>query len=195
MNGDGWLTACPHWSAEPSLVSHWLKILGDKAGIKVGLAWQGNPDYAGDRFRSLDLSFFERIAKSENIRLISLQVGQGTKQIANCQFGDKIEDYCHDMDTGKDGFIDTAAVIENLDVVLSCDSSIAHLSGALGKETWILLNRDAEWRWFVDREESPWYPSVRLFRQGELGNWEQVIEQVSKALQISNLSKTKTFEK
>ena len=179
------IPASPNYlSAEPSLVSHWRKILGDKTGIKVGFAWQGNPDYAGDRFRSLDLSLFEGIAKSENTRLISLQVGQGTKQIASCSFRDRIEDYCDYMDTGRDGFIDTAAAIANLDVVLSCDSSIAHLSGALGKETWILLNRDAEWRWFVDRDESPWYPSVRLFRQAQLGYWEQVIEQVSKALEM-----------
>jgi len=179
------IPASPNYlSAEPSLVGHWRKILGDKAGIKVGFAWQGNPDYAGDRFRSLDLSLFEGIAKSKNTRLISLQVVEKTKQIESCPFRDRIEDYCDQMDAGKDGFIDTAAVIANLDVVLSCDSSIAHLSGALGKETWILLNRDAEWRWFVDREESPWYPSVRLFRQSQLGNWEQVIEQVSKALEM-----------
>ena len=169
-------------SAEPSLVSHWQKILGDKSGIKVGIAWQGNPDYAGDRFRSLNLALFEGIAKSDNVRLISLQVGQGAKQISSCSFRDRIEDYCDQMDTGKDGFVDTAAVIANLDVVLSCDSSIAHLSGALGKNTWILLNRDAEWRWFVDRDDSPWYPSVRLFRQAQLGNWEQVVERVSEAL-------------
>ncbi len=170
-------------SAEPSLVSHWQKILDGKSGIKVGIAWQGNPDYAGDRFRSLDLGLFERIAKSEYVRLISLQVGQGTTLMSNCPFRDRIEDYTDQMDAGKDGFVDTAAVIANLDVVISCDSSIAHLSGALGKDTWLLLNRDSEWRWFVDRDDSPWYPSVRLFRQSQLGNWIDVIERVAKALE------------
>ncbi len=171
-------------TAERSLVSHWRKILDGKKGIQVGIAWQGNPDYAGDRFRSFDLALFEEIAKSENTRLISLQFGEGTKQISNCPFRDRIEDYCEHMDTGKDGFVDTAAVIANLDVVISCDSSIAHLSGALGKDTWLLLNRDAEWRWFVDRDDSPWYPSIRLFRQTQLGKWKDVIERVAKALEL-----------
>ncbi len=171
-------------SAEPSLVSHWQKILDGKSGIKVGIAWQGNPDYAGDRFRSIDLGLFEGIAKYEQVRLISLQVGQGTKLMSNCPFRDRIEDYTDQMDAGKDGFVDTAAVIANLDVVISCDSSIAHLSGALGKDTWLLLNRDAEWRWFVDRDDSPWYPSVRLFRQTQLGNWKDVIERVTNALEL-----------
>jgi len=169
-------------AAEPALVQHWSDKLNRRPGLKIGIAWQGNPGYLGDRFRSLDLSNFENLANMPEIRLINLQVGQAAKHLSLCKFGSRIEDYSDQVDMGDDAFIDTAAIISNLDIVISCDSSVAHLAGALGKPTWILLNQDAEWRWFIDRADSPWYPSVKLFRQNKLSDWKPVLTQVQEEL-------------
>ncbi|MEQ1826840.1 MAG: tetratricopeptide repeat protein [Pirellula sp.] len=168
--------------AEPALVQKWQNRLDGRDGLRVGIAWQGSPAFKGDRFRSFPLSQFRTLMDVERVRVISLQVGHGKDQLATCDFADRIEDYSSELDIGNDAFVDTAALIKNLDLVISCDSAVGHLSGALGVPTWLLLNHDAEWRWFIDRDDSPWYPSVRLFRQTRLMDWGTVFAKVRDAL-------------
>jgi ADP-heptose:LPS heptosyltransferase len=95
----------------------------------------------------------------------------------------KVEDLGADFDVGANAFLDSAAVMESLDLIITCDTSIAHLAGALGRPTWIALKHAPDWRWMLDREDSPWYPSVRLFRQKSRGQWEDVFDRMLRELQ------------
>jgi ADP-heptose:LPS heptosyltransferase len=94
-----------------------------------------------------------------------------------------VEDLGTQLDPGADQFIDTAGVLENLDLLITADTSVAHLAGALGRPVWVLLPYAADWRWMLEREDSPWYPTMRLFRQRAFGNWEEVFQRVREALQ------------
>src|SRR5262249_43174042 len=120
----------------------------------------------------------EPLARLDRVRLVSLQKGPGSEQIqANfpfVDFGDRLD--------AAGAFRDTAAIITNLDLVIATDSAVAHLAGALGVPTWILLNVAPDWRWFLARTDCPWYPTVRLFRQARFGDWEEVMERVAIAL-------------
>ena len=107
-------------------------------------------------------------------RLISLQIGYGVEQLADLPAGMRVETLGDDFDAGPDGFVDTAAAMTALDLVVTCDTSVAHLAGALARPTWVALKQDAEWRWLRDRDDSPWYPTMRLFRQTRRGDWSDV---------------------
>ncbi len=152
----------------------WKKRLLSIAKTKIGLAWTGNKK--PDARRSIPLSALQPVIKSEGAHLISLQKGEGAEQAR--EWRGQIEDWmdeCHD-------FMDTAALIHQLDLVISVDTAIAHLAGALGKPVWLLNRYGSEWRWGLESERSPWYPSMRIFRQREPNNWDQVIAQVANEL-------------
>jgi tetratricopeptide (TPR) repeat protein len=157
----------PYLEAEPELVAQWRSRIGQD-GFRIGIAWQCNPQ--GDTGRAVPLIRFSPLARLPNVRLIALQKKDGLDQLAAVgpEFGVEVLDV---LDEGVDAFVDTAAVIESLDLVIACDTSVAHLAGALGKETWLALKHLPEWRWMVDRDDSPWYPSMRLFRQTTDGDW------------------------
>ena len=106
---------------------------------------------------------------------------KGKKQIKKINFDLTV--FSNDFDSGEDAFVDTAAVITNCDLVITCDTSIAHLSGALGCNTWVVLKKIPAWRWMLDRSDSPWYPSMRLYRQKEYNNWEDIFQTIKKDLQ------------
>ena len=112
--------------------------------------------------------------------MISLHKGEGEKQIENINFDLTV--LGNDFDNGEDAFIDTAAVMANCDLIITCDTAIAHLAGALGYRTWVLLKKTPDWRWLLDRNDSPWYPNMRLYRQKERDNWETVFETIKKDL-------------
>ena len=172
----------PYLHAEAALVEHWRKELDPIQGFKIGIAWQGNSIYQYDGQRSFPLKCFEPLAKIPGVRLISLQKGDGIEQIAANSDRFAVEDYGSRIDAGEDAFVDTAAVIMALDLVIGCDSAIVHLAGALGAPVWLPLAKVADWRWLLNRQDSPWYPTMRLFRQTEMGDWAAVFDRIAVAL-------------
>jgi tetratricopeptide (TPR) repeat protein len=169
----------PYLVAEPALVARWHSRLGDH-GFKVGIAWQGNPERYEDHGRSVHLTRFKPLTGIPGIRLISLQCNSGTEQLG--EELPKVESYHGDLDTGPDAFVDTAAVISNLDLVISTDTSIAHLAGALGCPVWTPLRKVPDWRWTLDAPNTPWYPTMQLFRQGRRNEWEPVFLEIAQQL-------------
>ncbi len=162
----------PYLSPEPERIAHWATRLGGE-GFKVGICWQGNATRSMDAGRSIPLSEFAPLVALPHLRLISLQKNFGVEQLAGLPAG-RVETLGEDFDNGPDAFIDSAAVIANLDLVISSDTSIAHLAGALARPAWVALRAVPEWRWLLKREDSPWYPSLRLFRQPVAGDWTSV---------------------
>ena len=138
----------------------------------MGVAWRGNRYPDGDGFRSFRLDALRPLAALPGVRLIGLQLKEGKEELDKLPTDMHVEVPGPDFDAGPDGFLDTAAVLALMDLVISCDTSIAHLAGALGRPLWIALNRTPEWRWQRQRTDTIWYPTARLFRQetnGRLG--------------------------
>jgi tetratricopeptide (TPR) repeat protein len=170
----------PYIASDTALIRKWKDKIGcDGSKMKVGVVWAGNPGFKQNRYRNIPLERFSTLAQIPGVTLYSIQKGEEAKETRNPPGNMNIIDYTEDI---RD-FSDTASLIENLDLVISIDSAVAHLAGALGKLTWTLLPFSPEWRWLLNREDSPWYPTMRLFRQPALGNWGPVIEYVKKALQ------------
>lgn len=170
----------PYLFPDPELVSRWKRELAAYDGLKVGIAWQGNPKYGGDRRRSFPLSQLERVARVEGVHLFSLQKGFGAEQVEGLRGRFRV----HELTSRAEGLHETAAVVANLDLVISPNTAIAHLAGALGRPTWVALPNLLEWRWLVNREESPWYPTARLFRQQSSDDWNEVFERMAQALHV-----------
>ncbi len=170
----------PYVFADPALEKSWRDELTTETGFRVGLAWQGNPQHPDDRHRSMPLEKFAPLARVPGVCLYSLQKGPGEDQTANAPFD--IVDLAPRLDNSTGAFMDTAAVIKNLDLVITSDSAIAHLAGALGAPVWVALQYAPDFRWLLDRQDSPWYPTMRLFRQSRRGQWEDVFERIGEAL-------------
>jgi Tfp pilus assembly protein PilF len=167
----------PYLRPDPALTALWAPRL-DVPGLKVGLVWAGNPRQPSDRKRSTRLAVLAALGAIEGASFFSLQVGPGRRDLDDgpppfplVDLGSEIGD-----------FADTAAIIEQLDLVITTCTSVAHLAGALGRPVWTMLCRDADWRWLVDRTDSPWYPTMRLFRQRRAGDWAGVVDDVGGAL-------------
>jgi tetratricopeptide (TPR) repeat protein len=173
----------PYLHPNPEAVENWGRRLGPKDGrLRVGLCWSGEPRKhmphatAVNERRSIRLSQLAPLGEIPNIRWLSLQKGAGASQISESPF--PLEDF---MEEARD-FADTAAFIANLDLVISVDTAVAHLAGALGHKTWLLACSDACWRWLMKRSDSPWYPSMRLFRQSRWNDWSGVVAELERAL-------------
>ncbi|MBI2978331.1 MAG: glycosyltransferase family protein [Rhodospirillales bacterium] len=165
--------------AAPSGVAAPLATTAAPAGtLKVGLAWAGNPEHKNDRNRSIGLARLAPLLDTPGCTFYSLQVGAGRDAIGRLCLGDRITD----LGQGFGDFADTAATIAALDLVIAVDTSVAHLAGALAKPVWTLLPRVPDWRWLMDRDDSPWYPTMRLFRQRTAGDWSAVVAAVAAAL-------------
>ncbi len=147
----------------------------------IGIAWQGRPENAGDHWRSFPLAQFAPLAELPGVRLISLQVEHGTEQIS--ALGDRFPVIELPGLRGGD-FSDTAAIIRLLDLVISPCTAVAHLAGGLGARVWVPLSYVGDWRWLARREDSPWYPSLRLFRQTRIGDWEPVFLRMAAVLAL-----------
>jgi predicted O-linked N-acetylglucosamine transferase (SPINDLY family) len=160
----------PYLKADPQRVESWRQRIGSE-GLRIGIAWQGRPTGPADADRSFALSEFAEIGKLPGVRLISLQKNFGSEQLARLPAGMKVETLGEDFDAGPEAFLDTAAVMESLDLVITSDTAIAHLAGALGRPVWVALKWVPDWRWLLDRSDSPWYPTMRLFRQSSRGDW------------------------
>jgi tetratricopeptide (TPR) repeat protein len=156
----------PYLSAEPDRVTHWRSRIGDH-GFKIGICWQGGP---GNKARAFPLTLFAGIAARPRVRLISLQKGEGSEQLEACPFS--VERLGEGYDAGPDSFLDAAAVMQTVDLVISCDTALAHLAGALARPVWVALKYAPDWRYLLNRDDSIWYPSMRLFRQRRPGDWQ-----------------------
>jgi tetratricopeptide (TPR) repeat protein len=172
----------PYLRADPALVEHWRRQLAPIDGFKVGIAWQGSTTHAWDRHRSVALSAFEPLAQVPGVRLISLQKGTAVQQIQEVASRFAVIDLGDEVDRTAGAFMDTAAILLSLDLVVSVDTSVAHLVGGLNVPLWLALHHTPDWRWLRGRPDSPWYPSARLFRQPAPGDWNAVFAQIAEAL-------------
>lgn len=165
----------PYLHVKHLLEERWRTVLG-REGFKVGIAWEVNLAYKWDRRRSVPLSSFAPLAEVPGVRLFSLQKGPGCEHLAGACFP------VTDLGSRLEHFADTAAVIQCLDLVVSVDTSVVHCAGGLGKPVWVVLPFSSDWRWLMDREDSPWYPTLRLFRQQQPGQWTPVFARVTQEL-------------
>lgn len=178
---DGLAGSVPYLRAEPALVERWSRRL-DRGYFNIGICWQGNPERKIDASRSIPLAEFLPVSQVPGVRLISLQKHFGLEQLQGLPAGMSVKIPGEGFDDGPDAFVDSAALLESLDLVIAPDTSINHLAGALGRPAWLALNLVPDWRWMLDRSDSPWYPSVRLFRQERLDDWGTVFESMAEAL-------------
>lgn len=172
----------PYLSAEPARIAFWRERL-PQSGLRVGINWQGNPSSKVDRGRSVPLAAFAPLALLPDVHLISLQKIHGLDQLDHLPDGMRVQSLGPDFDSGPDAFLDTAAVMMSLDLVAMSDSAICHLAGALNRPVWVALKTVPHWGWMATREDSPWYPSMRLFRQTTSGDYGEVFARMASALQ------------
>jgi len=171
----------PYIKVDTALLQKWKdKVKDDTSKFRVGLSWAGRPTHKDNSNRSFPLETFAPLAQSNGVIFYSLQKGKGSEQANNPPVGMRLIDYTNKIQD----FSDTAALIENLDLVISVDTAVAHLAGAMGKPVWTLLPFAPDWRWMLNREDSPWYPTMRLFRQPSPGDWKSVINNVRKELEV-----------
>jgi tetratricopeptide (TPR) repeat protein len=171
----------PYLTAAPERVAQWRDRLG-KDGFRIGIAWQGNPESAAERGRSVPLRHFLPLAQVPGVRLISLQKQHGLEQLGSVPTDLRIETITDDLDAGPDAFVDTAALMESLDLVVVSDSAVAHLAGALGRPVWVALKHVPDWRWQLTGDEIACYPTMTLFRQSKSGDWEGVFARIAERL-------------
>ena len=172
----------PYLHADPQLVEAWRQELAPIREFKVGIAWHGNPKARTGKHRSFSLAQFAALARIEGVRLFSLQKGAGVEQLHEAMDRFTVIDFGNRLDEEHGPFMDSAAVMKNLDLVITLDTSLAHLAGGLGVPVWVALPFYADWRWLRDREETPWYPTMRLFRQAKPDDWEGVFARLEDAL-------------
>jgi tetratricopeptide (TPR) repeat protein len=172
----------PYLQPAADLVEQWRAELSGYAGLKVGIVWQGNPNYRGDQFRSVRLAEFLPLAEVAGATFFSLQKGFGGEQVAEIADRLPLVDLSERLDDEAGPFMDTAAVMANLDLVITTDTAAAHLAGALAVPVWVALAHVPEWRWLLGREDCPWYPSMRLFRQVAPGDWPSVFGRMAAEL-------------
>jgi len=158
----------------------WKNKIKDN-GLKIGICWQGNPENELDSERSFELKNFKIISRLKNVRLINLQEKYGLEQLNKLREQLKIENFLI-IKNNQDPFINVAAIIKNLDLVITCDTSIAHLSGALNCPTWLILGYNHDWRWMINNEKSIWYPSIRIFRKKNNELWEDIFKKICNKL-------------
>ncbi|MBF0434826.1 MAG: tetratricopeptide repeat protein [Magnetococcales bacterium] len=176
-------SAIPYLTVDPELKDCCQQQFRDLSGIRVGVVWHGDARHGNDRNRSTTANTMARLQRRTNHSLISLQKDARPEELAHWpgpirHSGEWLVDFAH-----------TAAVIANLDLVVGVDTAVIHLAGALGCPTWVLLPRVPDWRWLLDRTDSPWYPGMRLFRQKVPGEWNGVMDEIGRALQSAGLSR------
>jgi tetratricopeptide (TPR) repeat protein len=172
----------PYLAAEAEWVAKWRQELSGIAGFKIGISWKGNPTKELDQFRSTRLMEFARLAQVNGVHLFSLQKGPGKEELDMVAEQFPITDLGSRLDEATGAFMDTAAVLQSLDLVITVDTALAHLAGALGVPVWVALTVNPDWRWLRDRSDSPWYPTMRLFRQTRVGDWGDVFVRMRDAV-------------
>jgi hypothetical protein len=171
----------PYLRADPSLRAHWSASLAVDGGFKVGIVWHGNPHQKDGLIRRCQLLDMAPIGDVPGVTVYSLQVGAGREELTAASGRFPVRDL-GDIDRETGAFMDTAAIMEELDLVITVDTSIAHLAGGLARPVWMVVPYWADWRWMIDRTDSPWYPTMRIFRQPRPGAWAPVFAEVASAL-------------
>ena len=171
----------PYLAAEPDAVDRWRARIGS-SGFRIGITWQGNPTAPAEQGRSAPLAAFAPLAKIAGVRLISLQKVHGLDQLDDLPAGLQVETLGADFDVGSDAFMDTAAAMMSLDLIVTVDTAAGHLAGALGRPVWLALQKVPHWVWTMEGERTPWYLHHRLFRQAERGDWDGVFERMATEL-------------
>ena len=169
----------PYLHADSNKVEHWRQRLTGSS-FKIGIVWAGEPAHTEDKNRSCPLLYFLRLSGIPDVQFIGLQKGDASGQVKDVAGRMSITNLADEFDD----FSDTAAVIENLDLIISVDTAVLHLAGAMGKPVWAILSFSPDWRWMLNRQDSPWYPTMRLFRQSRYGDWDGVFEQMARELAI-----------
>ena len=169
--------ASPYLHAAPERIEHWRRKFGAEPALRVGLVWAGDPRLQDDKMRSLQFDRLQPLLGVPGARFYSLQLGQAASQSKN-------DTRVIDLTSELTDFQETAALAEHLDLTICVDTSCVHLLGAIGKPVWILNRFNSCWRWMLGRSDSPWYPTARIFRQPQLGDWDSVISEVRQALEI-----------
>jgi tetratricopeptide (TPR) repeat protein len=171
--------AVPYLFPDPKLVETWGKKLKPSNGKrKIGLVWAGSPTFRNDLYRSMLVSKLKALASVKNADFYSLQKKSSSSPIDFSQAGIELIDLTADLND----FADTAALISHLDLVIGVDTAVVHLAGAMAKPVWLLVPFNPDWRWMLNRSDSPWYPTMRIFRQTKLGDWDSVMQRVSETL-------------
>ena len=185
----------PYLAAEPALAAAWRDRLRGP-GLAIGLAWRGNPENPRDAEKSIDLAALLPVLRVPRARFFSLQIGAGSDQVRDLPGNVKFADLGPELVPNPHGMIETAAVIDNLDLVISIDTSIAHLDGAMGKRLWVPRCMISDWRWMTAAEirpprfgAAPWYPEARPFRQEARWQWAPVVEEIAR--ELAKLAETK----
>jgi len=169
----------PYLQADPRLTGDFAQhFTATNSGLRVGIVWSGSPRHTRDPQRSIPLARLRALIEISGATFYSLQKGPATKELLDMPLDLNLIDLSGHLND----FADTAGALANLDLLVTVDTAVAHLAGALGKPVWILLTRNPDWRWLLDREDSPWYPTARLFRQKVAGDWSTVIERVQNEL-------------
>ncbi len=178
----------PYLSAPVDAARRWADRLAGEAKRRVGLVWSGMK-HAGRDARSRTIDVFAPLAEVPGVKFFSLQVGEASRQTP--PKGMDWADYSAELID----FAETAALVQNLDLIVSVDTSIAHLAGALAKPVWVLIPFQSDFRWLLDRTDTPWYPTMRLFRQKSIGDWTDVIQRIARALAELGVERSEPLEK
>jgi hypothetical protein len=168
----------PYLRADSEKVKRWAELLGERRGLRVGVVWAGNPSHANDKNRTMHRGELGGLAGVANVTFHSLQKGHAGAVPPPPPQGLNLVDHVKLLED----FSETAALIEALDLVISVDTSVVHLAGAMAKPVWVLLPKVPDWRWLLERSDSPWYPTMKLWRQDVAGDWGGVVEKVKAAL-------------
>ena len=184
----GVLADTPYMSVSEKRIGEWPARVKKLAGgrRKIGIVWAGSPTFGNDQFRSMPFAAWSPFADVANTEWFSLQKGVARDQLLNAECALKPHDLTDDIHD----FADTAALIQQLDLVITVDTSVAHLAGALGKPVWVFLPANYDWRWMLDRDDSPWYPGMRLFKQATLGDWTAPVAQAKAALMAGPIGRS-----
>jgi hypothetical protein len=169
----------PYLATDPRRSEIWIKRMEfPEHSLRVGLVWAGNPNHKDDRYRSIPLADFERLTGMDGVCFVGLQKGVGEVP-GIAAGGDRL---FRNIGDSLEDFADTAAALELFDLVISVDTAVAHLAGALGRQVWMLVPFAPDWRWLLDRRDSPWYPTMRMYRQKRPECWGEVIDEVASDL-------------
>jgi hypothetical protein len=172
----------PYVHVDPQRGAAWRGRLPDEQNFRVGIVWQGNPRHGWDHHRSTPLASLEPLAHLPGVSLVSLQKGAGREQMKGLGKRFTVLDFPDELDESGDPWVNTAAVMKSLDLVITVDTAVSHLAGAMGVPVWLAIARIADWRWLRDRDDTPWYPSMRLFRQQQVGDWHTVFARMAEEL-------------
>ena len=183
----------PYLKADPQLVNFWKNKLAHDKKFRIGLCWHVDPEHELDKspwaIRSFPAHLFVPLNTAGNVSFYSLQKINGEEQLKNLPDSFSIHTFGYNFDEKHGRFMDSAAVIMNLDLIITVDTSIAHLAAAMGKKVWMILPYSPDCRWYDDRSDTPWYPTMRLFRQPKPYDWESVSKELTNALK-KELNKT-----